>query len=130
MIILFDVSSIKLSTPPVPRLRPSCNSPKESDIIIELLLHPHRPLIINLVLWINATIEILQPPRKPRIKIRLPLSLIRRILARNVTILSADGRYDFIDSNPVCVEEQHDLVIRINKCLECVVWEEHPPSVL
>ena len=112
------------------RLHPSCNSSKESNIIIKLLLHPHRPLVINLMLQINALIEILQPPRKPRVEIWLSLSLVRRILVGHVALLSADGRYDLVDSDPVRVEEEHDLVIRVDEGLECVVREKHPPSVL
>lgn len=73
-------------------------------------------------------IEPPEPPLEARVDLAFPFSPV--LLLSHLVLLLEDKGHDLVERDPVRVQEDHDLVIRVDDFLEAWVWESHPPAVL
>lgn len=90
--------------------------PKESNVVIQLFVHPSRPLVEHLVRIIHTCVEMLQPADEPWVD--TGIFLPNRMLLSHFVFLLVDESHDLRQGYPVRVQQNDDLIVGVDELLE------------
>lgn len=90
--------------------------PKKSNVVIQLFVHPPRPLVEHLMRIIHTRIEMLQPTDEPWVD--TGIFLPSRTLLSHLVFLLIDEGHDLRQGYPVRVQQNDDLVVGVDELLK------------